>query len=520
MPQHEYDVASLDELASGAMRQIDAAGTPILLVRDGDIVHALGATCPHAGAPLAEGVRHGDRLVCPWHKATFCLRTGAVLEPPAVDPLPRYAVRMVGKRILVGVPAEAATPTPSPPDRRCFVIIGAGAAGALAAQTLREAGFAGRVVMLDRENRVPYDRTLLSKYFLSGEQGGEKSPLQTQSFYREHAIERRTAEVIRLEPAARRIALADGSLLHYDAALLATGGVPRRPDFPGAGLDNVFLLRSRTDADAILAQAERSERAVVLGASFIGMEVAASLRERGLDVTVVGKEATPFEKQLGARIGRSFVTLHERRGVSFRLGRGVDALEGAAAVRHVRLQGGERLDADLVVVGFGITPAAGFLAGLRLNEDGSVPVDGFLSAADGLYAAGDVARFPQQGDGEPIRVEHWRVAEQHGRVAALNMAGRRTRHDAVPVFWTIQYRKRLDYIGHAAAWDEIVVHGDLSKPEFLAYYVKDGRVLAAAGLDRDRDTAALIELMTVRRHWTAQELGAEPAAVLAALPAD
>ena len=517
MPQREHDVASLDQLASGGMHRVEVDGTALLLLREGETVHALGATCPHAGGKLAEGVRRGDRIVCPWHKATFCIHTGAVLEPPAVDPLPRYAVRIEGQRVLVTLPAADSAGSAPPADGRCFVIVGAGAAGAVAAQTLREVGFGGRVVMLDRENRVPYDRTVLSKYVLSGEKGAEKSPLQTQSFYREHRIERRTAEVTEIDVPGRRITCADGAVLHYDAALLATGGTPRRPELRGADLGNVLLLRSRADADAILAQAERSERAVVLGASFIGMEVAASLRERGLEVTVVGRERVPFEKQLGARIGGAFVALHEKQGVVLRLGCGIAGLEGGPDVTGVLLENGERLPADLVVIGFGIAPATGYAGSLPLAEDGGIPVDAHLRAVEGIYAAGDIASFPHRGDGEPIRVEHWRVAEQHGRVAAANMAGGTVRYDAVPVFWTIQYLKRLDYVGHAAEWDEVVVHGDLGKPEFLAYYVKDGRVVAAAGLDRDQDTAAVIELLTIRRDWTPAALGSSPASVLASL---
>ncbi|HEY0184984.1 MAG TPA: FAD-dependent oxidoreductase, partial [Rhodopila sp.] len=328
--------------------------------------------------------------------------------------------------------------------------------------------------------------------------------------YKQHRIERRTAEVTGLDATSRRIDCADGFSLTYDAALLATGAAPSLPKLPGAHLTNVFLLRSRADAEAILAQAERSERAVVLGASFIGMEVAASLRERGLEVTVVGKEVAPFEKQLGARIGNAFVTLHRRRGVAFRLGAEIQALEGDRAVEAVSLVGGEHLPADLVVIGFGVRPDTGYLDNSLRNADGSVTVDANLRVVDGLFAAGDIARFPLQGDGPPIRVEHWRVAEQHGRIAALNMAGQNARCDSVPVFWTIQYMKRLDYVGHAADWDEVIVHGDLEKPEFLAYYVKGGRVIAAAGVDRDRDTAALIELFNERRDWTPDALGAVP----------
>ena len=516
MSQQETEVAVLQAIEPGGTKQVEVDGEKVLLLRDGNSVHAVGATCPHAGGPLAEGVRNGDRIVCPWHKAAFCIRTGAVQDPPALDALPRYGVRVDAGRILLTKPAPAPAAPPAAPDGRCFVIVGAGGAGAVAAQTLREEGFTGRVVMLDGANRVPYDRTVLSKYALSGRKGAEKSPLQTQSFYREHGIERRTAEAARIDAEARRITCADGTVLDYDAALLATGAAPVLPSIPGATLRHVHTLRSRADADAILAQAERSERAVVLGASFIGMEVAASLRERGLDVVVVGKEAAPFAKQLGEEVGGAFVGLHERQGVSFRLGREVASLEGDGQVSSVALEGGERIAADLVVVGFGVKPATSYAEGLARRDDGGLVVDATLRAAPGLYAAGDVASFPHRGDGEPIRVEHWRVAQQHGRVAALNMLGRDISYDAVPFFWTIQYMKRLDYVGHAESWDSVVLHGDLRKPEFLAYYVKEGRVAAAAGLGRDGDTAALIELFARRRDWRADELGEHPAAVLAA----
>ncbi len=512
MPEQVHDVASPDDCAVGSIRQVDVEGTPVLLIRDSDGLYAVAATCPHAGAPLIQGVRHGNRIVCPWHKAAFCIRTGSVLEPPAVDNLLHFDVLIEAGRVKLSAPAERAAPRAA--DSRCFVIVGGGAAGAVAAQTLRQEGFGGRIVIIDPENRVPYDRTVLSKYFLSGEQGAEKSPLQSQSFYRQQRIERLTGEVVALEPVQRRIACADGLELNYDVALIATGGVPTRPAIPGADGPGVFLLRSRADADAILARAERSERAVILGASFIGMEVAASLQERGLDVTVIAQDGSPFEKQLGARIGGVFTALHESRGVGFRLGQEIAAVEHRTGGKVVALKSGERLAADLVVIGFGVRPATEFADKIGRNDDGSITVDATLQAADGLFAAGDIARFPLRGDGEPIRVEHWRVAEQQGRVAALNMLGRGVRYEAVPVFWTIQYLKRLDYIGHATDWDDVVVHGDLRKPEFLAYYVKNGRVVAAVGMDRDRDTAALVELLTMQRDWTPQALGSNPASLL------
>ena len=495
------------------MRVVAVGDEEVLLSRDGDAVHAVGAKCPHAGAPLIEGVRHGDRIVCPWHNAVFCLTSGRLLEPPAADPLPRYRVRIAAGRILIGEAATPPTPVANPADDvRTFVIVGGGAAGAFAAQTLREEGFAGAIVMLDRENRVPYDRTLLSKYALSGEPGAEKTPLQSQAWYRAHRIERRTARVSRIDCTRRLIQCEDGASIAYDKALIATGADPVSVDLPGHALKNVFTLRSRADADAILAQAERGTRAAILGTSFIGMEVAAALRERGLDVTVIGKEAVPFAKRLGATIGKAFVGLHEAHGVALKLGRTIAAIEGQGHVERVRLDDGTIVEADLVVAGFGVRPATGFLSELDRTRDGGILVDDTLRLCDDLYAAGDIAAFAYRG--ERIRVEHWRVAAQHGRIAARSMLGLDARYAGVPVFWTIQYMKRLDYIGHAEGWDDIVVHGDIMEPKFLAYYVKDGLVAAAAGMDRDQDTAALTELMAMRA-WSADELGDDPKGVLA-----
>ncbi len=510
MAESEQWACSSDALAEGAMLQVELGGRKVLLARMDGVCHAVGATCPHAGGPLAKGVLHrgvhGGVVVCFWHKAAFRVATGERIEPPAVDDLPVFPVRVADGQVLVTVGDEPDRIDPAPAtltgDRRCFIIVGAGAAGAVAAQTLREEGFAGRVIMISREDRLPYDRTVLSKYALSGTKGGEKTPLQDEAFYARHRIERRAGEVASVDAASRTVAFADGTTLTYDAALIAVGGAPRPLEVPGAGLANVFLLRTAADAEAIVAAAEGARRAVIIGAGFIGMEAAGSLRERGLEVTVVAPQAAPFERQLGAETGNAFRRLHERRGVVFRLGQEVTALEGDGRVREVVLRDGARLPADLVVAGLGVRPATGILRGVEACRDGGLTVDAQLRVAEGLFAAGDIAAFPLRGDGPPVRVEHWRVAEQHGRVAALNMLGRQAAYDAIPYFWTIHYKKRLDYVGHAEAWDEIVLDGDLEKPEFTAFYVKAGRVAAVAGLGRDRQMAAAVHLMTEQRDWT------------------
>jgi NADPH-dependent 2,4-dienoyl-CoA reductase/sulfur reductase-like enzyme/nitrite reductase/ring-hydroxylating ferredoxin subunit len=509
----------VDDFPASGLREVEVDGQTILLVKRGDEVSAIQGICPHAGASLAAGVLDGERVICPWHKAAFSVRTGACVAPPAVDDLKAFDIEIVDGDIVLGRARAPETLEKAATDARCFAIVGAGGAGFAAAQTLRAEGFGGRVVLIDATGDLPYDRTILSKYVLAGKKAGEKSPLQDEEFYERHGIERVAALVTGLDARAKRIVFADGATLDYDAALVATGGAARPLDVPGGDLANVFVLRSREDAERIVAAAAGAKRCVVIGASFIGMEAAAGLRQRGLDVTVVGQESAPFDKQLGADVGNVYRKIHEEQGVKFRLGEKVGGLMGEGAVRAVRLAGGDEIAADLVVAGLGIVPATDFVTGAERGADNGLLVDARLRAADELYAAGDVAAFPLRGDGETIRVEHWRVAEQHGRVAALNMLGRDVVYDSVPVFWTIQYMKRLDYVGHASSKDDVLVRGDLGKQEFIAYYLRDGLVAAAAGMNRDQDMAAIIALMEAERNWLVEDLhpeGTSPVAVLAA----
>ena len=496
----EIDVGNGAGLAEGTMRVVERNGAKVLLARSGGRCHAVGATCPHAGGPLNEGVLHDSSVLCPWHKAAFRLDTGRCVAPPAVDDLPRFGLRVDAGRLLLG-PDNPAASVQEHADPRTMVILGAGAAGTAAAQALRDEGFGGRVVLVGREERLPYDRTVLSKYDLSGKEGGEKTPLHSADFYSRRRIERRVAEVTAIDPAERRVTFVDGATLTYDAALLASGGEPRRLDVAGADLPGVFVLRTPDDVAAIRARAVTARHVVVVGSGFIGMEAAASLRERGLAVTVVAPGVAPLEKQLGAEVGAVFRRVHERAGIEFRLGDEVVALEGDGQVQFAKLKGGATLAADLVIVGLGVAPATAVLRGVALRKDGGVETDAGLRIADGLYAAGDIAAFPQHGEGARIRVEHWRVAMQHGRVAALNMLGGEAVFDAVPYFWTIHFKKRLDYVGHAESWDEVAIDGDLEKPEFTAFYLKGVRVQAVAGWGRDQAMARAIGLMTDRHDW-------------------
>lgn len=503
MGSKEVHLANVSDLRDGEMKEFSAGETRILLARVDGRFHAVSATCTHYGGPLAEGTLCGTRVMCPWHHAVFNVVSGDLEEPPALDALTCYDVRVEGERVLVSVPengSDRRTPAmvqrDTAADSRQFVLIGAGAAGYAAAQTLREEGFRGNVVMITREDRAPYDRPNLSKDYLHGHAEPEWMPLRPEEFFKDHDIQLvLNKEVTRVDARNKTIAFDGGEMMEYDALLVATGGAPVRLNIPGSDLKNVCLLRSFADADSIIETASRSRRAIVVGASFIGMEAAYSLRERGLEVTVVAPSREPFEATLGMEVGALFRREHESHGVRFKLGSIVYRFDGTHNVEAVTLDNGERLEADMVVVGAGVRPVTHFLEGVELDEAGGVVVDSRLRAADGIYAAGDIASFIDSRTRERIRIEHWRTAQQQGRTAARNMIGRDVEFDAVPFFWTRQFDAGLLYVGHAKSWDEIIYRGEVSSREFLAFYVKNDRILAVAGMNRDREMAEIEEQM-------------------------
>ena len=503
-------VATLTSLEEGKPETVEIGDVKILLVRDGDLVHAFGAECPHAGAPLAEGAVCDGRIVCPWHKASFRLQDGALLEPPALDPLTRYPVQIEDGAVLV-----SPVPIPSRPvlradertdDARTMVIAGAGAAGTAAACALREFGFSGRIVLVGQEPGDAYDRTALSKFVLQGAMPpDEVAPLRPADFYATHRIERVHGEARTLDRPARKLTLADGASLDYDAVLIATGGVPRRLPVPGADLAGVHTLRSREDARRILAGLnEKPAHVVIAGASFIGLEAASALREQEVDVTVVSPDQLPFASQFGEAIGGMFRRLHESHGVRFIGGSRVSRIEGPedaiGRVTGVVLDDGRRIEASLVLVGLGIAPATDFADGLQKTEDGGIVVDAGMRAAEGVFAAGDVARFPFGGrDG--VRVEHWRVAQQHARIAAAGMLGQASRLEQLPFFWTYHYGKRYEYLGYPQDsgdrhsdqmhFDQVHIEGDLDSGDFLARLTRDGDMVGVFACGREAATAAL-----------------------------
>jgi len=494
-------VAKEKDLAEGVPLAAKVGKDDVLLVRLKGKVRACGGKCTHYGAPLAEGLVVGGEVQCPWHNARFDLATGEMTAPPALDGVGCYPVKIEKGEVFVGpkkrseFPAMAEGKGELPSRKRTettFAIIGAGAAGNAAAETLRREGFGGRIVLITAEPDRPYDRPNLSKDYLAGEADPDWIPLRSETFYDKLKVELLTGRrVAALDPKARTIAFEDGKALKFDQALVATGGVPRRLDVPGASLTGVFLLRSLADSKAIVAAAEKAGSAVVIGAGFIGAEAASSLRHRGLEVHLVAPEEAPLARVFGERIGQWVRGLHEEGGVRLHLGTTVKEIRGRNRVEAVVLADGTTIETNLVVTGLGITPAVACLDGTGLVTGGAVPVDGWLQTrAEGVFAAGDIALAPNPRTGEAERIEHWVVAERQGQHAARAMLGSRAHYDLVPFFWTRQFGKSLQYFGFARQWDRVAYRGRVEDGDFLAGYYAGGNLRALAASGRPKEAIA------------------------------
>jgi NADPH-dependent 2,4-dienoyl-CoA reductase/sulfur reductase-like enzyme/nitrite reductase/ring-hydroxylating ferredoxin subunit len=482
-PDLTQGIASTD-LAEGKMLTGTVGGEDMLLVRQGGALHAISAHCTHYHGPLAEGLIVGNTIRCPWHHACFDLRSGEALAAPALSPLDCWQVEERGGRVVVG--AKKTQPTPKPTGSGHFVIIGGGAAGFAAAEMLRRRGFAGTITMLSNDSAAPVDRPNLSKDYLAGSAPEDWVPLRGDDWYAENKIDLRlNTDVTALDPKAKQLTLGDGSKLTFDKLLLATGAEPVRLDIPGADQRHVHTLRSLADSRAIIANAKEAKRAVVIGASFIGLEAAAALRAREIEVHVVAPEKRPLERVFGPQLGDFVRALHEEHGVVFHLENSVTAISEG----NVTLKTGGTLAADLVVIGVGVRPRLALAEKAGLKIDKGVSVNSCLeTSAPDIYAAGDIARWPDPLSGANIRVEHWVVAERQGQTAALNMMGERRPYRAVPFFWSQHYDVPINYVGHAEKWDEIAIDGDVMKRDCVARYVEGGKVLAVASIYRDLDS--------------------------------
>src|SRR5450432_812695 len=522
-------------LAEGVPLVGHVHGEPVLLVRTAEAILAVGATCSHYGGPLGEGLVVGDTIRCPWHHACFNLRTGAVERAPALNPIPCYRVETAGALIRVigrdtsppkdvdriagmDVLGDAISPgigpgasAPSRPEGAgagrdtaeisSIVIVGAGAAGNSAAERLRQLGFRGRLRMLGRDQAAPYDRPNLSKDFLAGAAPEEWIPLRPREFYAEHDIVLETGVTVsEIDPLARNVELSDTRRIVYDRLLLATGAEPALLAVPGAGAHFVHVLRTLEDCRGLIAAAGTARHVVIVGSGFIGLEAAAALRARNLSVAVVSPDSEPLAQVVGAEVGAFLRGLHQEQGVTFHLGQTVTAIEPGAVVTA----SGLRLPADLVLVAIGVRPAVSLAGAAGVAVEQGILVDEYLeTSVPGIFAAGDVARFPDPRSGGRIRVEHWVVAERMGATAAANMLGARQKFEDVPFFWSVHYDVTLSYVGHAGGVSasgpeggqveqivQIAIDGSLAKRDCRVSYTRGKRLAAVLTIGRDREGLA------------------------------
>ncbi|MDE2408429.1 MAG: FAD-dependent oxidoreductase [Xanthomonadaceae bacterium] len=465
--------------------------TPVLLALVDGQPHAVSASCTHYGGPLAEGLRMGDEIRCPWHHACFSLRSGKAVKAPAFAPLSCWNVEVrEGRAYVTGEQAATATAVVADSGaqtQRRVLIVGGGAAGFACAQRLRERGFAGSITMLSADSAPPVDRPNLSKDYLAGSAPAEWMPLQPPAFYVEQAIDLHLgSEAVGLDIRARRVTTRNGDIHHYDALLLATGAEASRIPLPRFDLPNVFTLRTLADADALIRGVADAHAIAVIGSGFIGMEAASALRARGLAVHVVTPEALPLERILGTQLAQHLLDLHQRHDVQFHLQTQAEHFDG----HDLRLANGDTLTVDALLVGIGVRPRIQLAddAGLRI-QNGIVVDDRLRTAVAGVYAAGDVARYPHAGG--MARVEHWVHAQRQGQCVADNLLGDDRAFTDPPFFWTHHYGNDLRYLGHGSGWNRLEVDGDPAANDCLARYYRDDVLVAAATLGRDRELLAL-----------------------------
>jgi NADPH-dependent 2,4-dienoyl-CoA reductase/sulfur reductase-like enzyme/nitrite reductase/ring-hydroxylating ferredoxin subunit len=458
-------------------------GEPVILVRQGDQVFATAATCTHYNGPLAEGLVVGETIRCPWHHARFNLRTGEAEGAPALNPVSCFNVRNHDGMVTIGGKKAADFAVECPSNPSSVVIVGAGAAGAACADMLRAKGYSGPVTLAGDEEPGPVDRPNLSKDFLAGTAPEDWIPLRTREYYESIQVELLTNDpAVRVSPAAHRVSLRSGRTLTYGALLLATGGEPCSLSIEGADLPHVCRLRNLADSKAIIAKAQQVRTCAVIGSSFIGLEVAASLRHRGLQVSVTGQESVPLGSVLGPELGGFVQNLHEQHGVRFFM----NATPHAIRENRVEIGNGHFVDAELVILGVGVSPRTSLAeaAGIQVR-DGVVVNEMLRTSTPDIFGAGDVARYPEPVSGEHARIEHWVVAERQGQAIARSMLGIGGIFRDVPFFWSQHYDVTISYVGHAPSWDTCEIRGDLEKRDACAIYRRHGRTLAVATIGRD-----------------------------------
>ncbi|XDA85609.1 hypothetical protein R6Z07F_015386 [Ovis aries] len=509
----EAAVCHVKDLENGQMREVELGWGKVLLVKDGEL-HALGHKCPHYGAPLVKGVLSRGRVRCPWHGACFNVSTGDLEDFPGLDSLHKFQVKIEKEKVHVRaskqalqlqrrtkVMATCISPSAGHSVSTNVLIVGAGAAGLVCAETLRQEGFSDRIVLCTLDRHLPYDRPKLSK---SLDAQPEQLALRPKEFFRAHGIEVLTeAQVVTVDVRNKKAVFKDGFKLEYSKLLLAPGSSPKTLSCKGKDVENVLTIRTPEDANRVVRLA-RGRNAVVVGAGFLGMEVAAYLTEKAHSVSVVEVEETPFRRFLGERVGRALMKMFENNRVKFYMQTEVSELRAQEGkLKEVVLKSSKVVRADVCVVGIGAVPATGFLrqSGISLDSRGFIPVNKMMQTSiPGVFAAGDAVTFPLAWrNNRRVNIPHWQMAHAQGRVAAQNMLAQEAEISTVPYLWTAMFGKSLRYAGYGDGFDDVIIQGDLDELKFVAFYTKGDEVISVASMNYDPIVSKVAEVLASGR---------------------
>ncbi|KAF5915608.1 hypothetical protein HPG69_015228, partial [Diceros bicornis minor] len=548
----EAAVCHVKDLENGQMREVELGWGKVLLVKDNGEFHALGHKCPHYGAPLVKGVLSRGRVRCPWHGACFNISTGDLEDFPGLDSLHKFQVKIEKEKVYVRaskqalqlqrrtkVMAKCISPSAGHSGSTNVLIVGAGAAGLVCAETLRQEGFSDRIVLCTLDRHPPYDRPKLSK--------PEQLALRPKEFFRAYGIEvLMEAQVVTVDVRNKKAVFKDGFKLEYSKLLLAPGSSPKTLSCKGKEVENVFTIRTPEDANRVVRLAW-GRNVVVVGAGFLGMEVAAYLTEKAHSVSVVELEETPFRRFLGERVGRALMKMFENNRVKFYMQTEVSELRAQEGkLKEVVLKSSKVVRADVCVVGIGAVPATGFLrqSGISLDSRGFIPVNKVelagagrvlgwgrwkvqVRAPDppmepwalspqmmqtnvpGVFAAGDAVTFPLAWrNNRKVNIPHWQMAHAQGRVAAQNMLAQEAEISTVPYLWTAMFGKSLRYAGYGDGFDDVIIQGDLEQLKFVAFYTKGDEVIAVASMNYDPIVSKVAEVLASGRAIRKREVEA------------
>ncbi|XP_059829232.1 apoptosis inducing factor mitochondria associated 4 isoform X2 [Hypanus sabinus] len=521
------EICSVEEMNEGEMREFEVENHKLLLIKSNGEFSALGHLCTHAGAPLVKvlnlstylGVLSNGRVRCPWHGACFNIKTGDIEEYPCLDALQCFPVEVQNGKVIISASVETLEEnrriktmvTPSPTNKTVILLIGGGPASLICAETLRQEFYTGRIIIATKEQHLPYDRTKLSKKL---EISIERILLRKSEFYSTHGIEMLTnKEAISVNTGKRRVAFKDGTTQQYDYLLIATGCIPRKLSCPGADLENVFCLYTPEDAHKI-HELSNEKDVVIVGSSFIGMEITWYLINKAKSVSVVGTSKVPFRDVLGRDVGTAIMKKFEAANVKFYMESKVTELRGQnGLLEEVVLENGMVLPANICVVGIGVVPATDFLnkSGIKTDSNGAVIVNKNMQTSNlRVFAAGDITSFPLPlKNNENVTIRHWQVAHSQGHVAALSMLKKNAAFNSVPYFWSAISESSVRYAGYGVGYEEVIIHGNMDEMRFVAFYIKGDTVIAVCSLNYDPVVSQVAEVLASGKTISKEEASSE-----------